>query len=117
MKGEWSKWADWLNLIAGAWFFSVPLWQLEEMTAGAASSHYLSGLALIIVSIISLARPRLWEEWVNLLIGLWIFIAPFTLGIWESQWSMWNHLIVGAFVTALSLFALISRQRMQSASY
>ncbi|QDG54450.1 hypothetical protein FIV42_28010 [Persicimonas caeni] len=113
MQGD-TKWADGLNLIAGAWFFSIPMiW--EGMPVAASTNHYVCGAGLMLVSLIALSRPRLWEEWVNLLFGLWIFVAPFVLGVWQSQWSMWNHLVVGAVVAGLSLFALLRRHRMQSA--
>lgn len=113
MEGE-TKWADGLNLIAGAWFFSIPM-MWEGLGVAATSNHYISGLAIMLVSVISLSRPRLWEEWVNLLLGLWVFVAPFVLGIWQLQLSLWNHLVVGAVVTGLSLYALLKRQRWQSA--
>ena len=115
MKGE-SKWADGLILIAGAWFFSVPLWGFGAMSTAAVSNHYICGIALVLVSFISMSRPRLWEEWVNLVLGMWIFVAPFVLNIWEAQWALWNHLIVGAIVSALSLYALVNRQKMHSAA-
>src|SRR5947199_4934511 len=47
-----------------------------------------------------------WEEWINLLLGLWVLVAPWALGFAESVGAMGNHVAVGIVVAALAAIEL-----------
>lgn len=50
-----------------------------------------------------------WQDWVSILIGIWLFATPFIFG--GESGAMWNFLIVGALVASLALseFSVFNR--------
>src|SRR5215831_8518266 len=81
-----NRWQDWLNLLLGAWLFISP-WVLgfaqTQAAAGAGATHSLAapnawifGVIVVLLSIAALARTQPWEEWLNLIAGIWLFISP-----------------------------------------
>lgn len=107
------KWPDWLNMALGVWLFVAGLFPAARLTSAGAWDHYIVGLAIAIVAGVAISRPHKWEEWINLILGLWVFLAPFLLGFWEFGWPLWNHLFVGVAVASLALWTLVQRQRME----
>lgn len=114
MDGE-AKWADVVNLVLGAWLFVVPLESEGAMSVAAAWNTFIVGGLIGAVAIFAMMRPRRWPEWVNLVLGMWVFISPFMLSFWVGEWPLWNHLIVGAAVASMALWALVLRQRLHAA--
>ena len=47
-----------------------------------------------------------WEEWVNLVLGLWLIVAPWALGFAGSVNALWTHVILGVLTAAVSAWAL-----------
>ncbi len=110
-----NRWQDWLNLLLGAWLFISP-WALGfvkvDGAAGsttyshAAFNAWIFGVIVVILSIAALARTQPWEEWLNLLAGIWLFISPWVLSYSGMRTALWNALIVGALVFILACWDL-----------
>jgi len=103
------RWQDWVMLVLGAWLFLSPFWMSAyASTAGTAAwNSYVFGALVFIFSWAALANRRLWEEWVNLAIGIWIVIAPFALAFYTHQsGAAWNHVIVGVLVAIDAIWVL-----------
>ncbi|GEM90158.1 SPW repeat protein [Oceanithermus desulfurans] len=47
-----------------------------------------------------------WQDWVNLVLGLWLVVSPWILAFSQNTAALWNALIVGAIFVVLSLLAL-----------
>ena len=47
-----------------------------------------------------------WQDWVNLVLGLWLVVSPWILAFSHNGAALWNALIVGAIFVVLSLLAL-----------
>ncbi|WP_287371065.1 SPW repeat protein [Oceanithermus sp.] len=47
-----------------------------------------------------------WQDWVNLVLGLWLVVSPWILAFSQNAAALWNALIVGAIFVVLSLLAL-----------
>jgi hypothetical protein len=74
-----AKLCDVANLILGAILFFSP-W-IFAFPAGAASQDaIISGVVIVVISIAALAAFAVWEEWLNLIVGLWVLISPWILG-------------------------------------
>lgn len=103
------RWQDWVMLVFGAWLFFSPWWMTGYASTGsvAAWNSYIFGIATAIVAIIALAAPALWEEWLNLAIGIWLIISPFVLAYWGPEHGAgWNTLILGILIGIDALWAL-----------
>lgn len=101
------RWQDWVILIAGVWLFFSPFWMASYDVAGAAALNSVGvGVLLVAASCIALARPRPWEEWVNLVLGVWLVVAPFALGFEDAGPATLNHVVIGVIVAGDAMFAL-----------
>ncbi|MGA7805062.1 SPW repeat protein [Bradyrhizobium sp.] len=105
------------NLVLAAVLFASP-W-VFALTNGAgkwdlrASSAVIGAIAL--AAIIAYAN---WEEWINLMLGLWLIVSPWVLGFAHTR-SM--HFSVGlgaviAFLAALELFLVYDAAHPDHAS-
>jgi hypothetical protein len=56
---------------------------------------------------------RNWEDWVGMLLGVLIGLSPWLVGQQDNQIVMWNAVIVGALVIALSALELSGLQRWE----
>lgn len=45
-------------------------------------------------------------NWVQLVLGLWIFISPWILGFSDISTALWSNVIVGALVVIFGLWEL-----------
>ena len=52
---------------------------------------------------------RRWQDWINLVLGLWILISPWALQF-ATTGHAWNAYVVGAGVAILAAAALIAFQ-------
>jgi SPW repeat len=101
---EWSraKLCDIINLFLGTilffspWLFSLPRgahWQTSETI----------GLFIEVLSIAALTAFAVWEEWLNLIAGLWLIASPWLLGFQDSD-AMMIDVVIGTIVVALAAF-------------
>lgn len=102
------RWEDWMNLLVGLWLLISPL--LMAFPAGYGSTgawnSYISGALLIVINWVALARPAAWQEWISVLIGAWLIVATFALGIADQRLVMWNNLIAGLVVLLGAIAAI-----------
>jgi hypothetical protein len=50
------------------------------------------------------------SSWVNILLGIWVIISPFVLGMNVPK-AIWNNVIAGALVVILAIVRLSMHQR------
>jgi hypothetical protein len=96
-----------VNLVLGIWLVVAP-WMGVGASRGdaAAWNSYCFGVAIIIFAMAAMsARGQVWEEWITLMIGLWLIIAPFALHFTDQRVAMWNQTIVGVVVGVVALWA------------
>ncbi len=99
-----AKLCDVANLILGAILFFSP-W-LFKFDAGMVSTNaYIAGLAMAILAVAALAAFAVWEEWLNLIVGLWTLVSPWVLGF-QGTTAMTVCVIIGAAVAILAAIEL-----------
>ena len=47
-----------------------------------------------------------WQSWLNLVVGVWLFISPWVLGTTSDSATAWNAWIIGAAIFVVALIAL-----------
>ena len=99
-------WQDPINLILGIWMIVSP-WALnysadKNPTWNAVTLGILIGLA----ALFALYRVMAWEEWGNVVLGVWLVISPWVLSFSNITTAMANAVIVGVVVALLALWAL-----------
>lgn len=90
------------NVILGAILFLSP-WLLAFRTeSGATWNAWITGGVVGIVALIAAFQTYDWEEWVNLIAGLWALVSPWALGFSGVTHAMWAHVAVGIIVAVLA---------------
>ena len=104
------RWKDIVMLILGLWLIISPfILPYGDYTGIAALNSYILGVGVMVFAAIALARPQMWEEQVNLILGVWLIIAPFVLGFRADNPAMVNHLVVGILIAGDALWAMYPR--------
>lgn len=106
------RWQDWINLILGVWVFLSPFFGIGAIGV-AAWNAWIFGIVVAVVSIWALSQPQMWEEWINMVVGVWLIISPFVLGYTEFTGAMWNHIVVGLVVGGDALWAMLRQPVLQ----
>jgi hypothetical protein len=103
---DWSraKLCDVVNLLLGTILFFSP-W-LFSLSAGAPRQiASIIGLFIAVLSIAALAAFAVWEEWLNLIAGLWLVVSPWLLGFEDSNAAMVD-VVIGIVVVVLATFEI-----------
>ncbi len=101
------RWQDWGNLLLGAWLFVSP-WVMQypaDMPSASWNAHLL-GAAIVIFAAFAVSMPRVWEEGLNIILGIWMIISPWVLGFASYRNVTTNAVIVGILVTAFAAWAM-----------
>jgi hypothetical protein len=109
MEDTMNQWAnaklcDVGNLILGGILFFSP-W-LFNLPAGSESQNALiSGIVIVVLSIAALAAFVIWEEWLNLIVGLWLIVSPWVLKF-QGTSAMRIDVVIGIIVAVLAAVEL-----------
>lgn len=96
---------DVLNLILGAVLVLSP-WIFGFASGAQTQNAVISGIVIMVLSIAALAAFMEWEEWINLLAGLWVVVSPWVFGFAGAAVAMWTHVIIGVLVAVIAAVEL-----------
>ena len=48
-----------------------------------------------------------WQDWVNLVLAVWLFVSPWVLTYLDVPSAAWNAWVIGALVALVSIVALV----------
>ncbi|HZQ61455.1 MAG TPA: SPW repeat protein [Casimicrobiaceae bacterium] len=101
------RWQDWVNLILGVWLF-LSTWIMGYADAGSAAAWnaWILGVGVFVFAAIAVSMPKVWEEVINVLLGIWLIISPWVLGFTDMRRVETNTVIVGIIVLALAAWAM-----------
>ena len=111
------RWQDWLNLLIGIWLFISP-WVIGFANASQSASWnaWILGVAIVVFSAIAVSLPQAWEEVINILLGIWMVISSWVIGV-ASRAVETNAVIVGLLVILFAAWAMaMKREWRDSAS-
>jgi hypothetical protein len=105
------KWQDWVTLVLGVWLFFSP-WILGFYASipGASWSFFLIGIAFVVFAAFGLRTRTAWEEWVTLILGLWMIVSPWILAFSSTIPARDDAVIVGVINAAMAIWALAERR-------
>ena len=103
LRGGEKNVQDWINLVCGALLFVSP-WVLrfsgDPMAARAA---WIGGVIIFAMGLVALMQFAEWEEWIALIVGALVVIAPWALGFAAIQAAMWSCVVLGVIVVLSSI--------------
>jgi len=103
-----SIWKDMICMLAGLWLWVSPF-VLHFKLAGAAADASLVGIVIGSIAAMAIATQQTWEEWVNLVLGVWLIASPWLLGFSDRPVALGDMVIVGSVIVLLSLWSLARR--------
>jgi len=102
---------NWINLVCAVLLFISP-WALSYSgDMAAARAAWLSGGVVTVVAIAALVNFAEWEEWIALLLGVWLILAP-----WLLIFSF-VHAALAAFTALGVVIALSSISELRAAHH
>jgi hypothetical protein len=103
---DWStsKLCDVANLILGMVLFFSP-WVFDLSAGPQWQTASTVGIAIALLSIAALAAFAVWEEWLNLVAGVTLIVAPWALGFQDSN-AVTTDVVIGGIVAALAAFEI-----------
>lgn len=67
---------------------------------------WLGGGAALLIALLAASQLYDWEEWLNLIVGLWIAASPWLLSFSGIAYAMWIHLVIGISIVGLAAMEL-----------
>jgi hypothetical protein len=98
-----AKLCDVANLILGVILFFSP-WIFKFDAGRPSENAYIAGIIIAVLAIAALSAFAVWEEWLNLIVGLWALVSPWVLGF-EGK-AMTVTAIIGVIVAILAAIEL-----------
>ena len=99
------QWEDWTSWALGIWLLLSPWALFFDQERIALENALAVGALIIVAEIVELSIFRGWEEWINVVLGAWLAVSPWVLGL-QSAAARWNFLIVGVLVVALAIYEM-----------
>ncbi len=107
---------DWVNLVLAVLLFLSP-WVLGYSgQQEAAWNAWISAVVIAALAIGALSAFQEWEEWLNLVVGLWVAVAPWILGFAATVTAMWTHVVLGLLVAAAAAWEIWEIRHQPSAA-
>jgi hypothetical protein len=105
-----------VNAIAAALLFFAP-WLFGFSGEQTASwNAWISGLLIAGLALAAVVELQEWEEWINLIVGLWVAVSPWLLGFAGLASALWTHVGVGLAVAILAAIELWMIRQSPSAT-
>ena len=95
---------DVYNLALGAVLFVAP-WLFSYVHESARADDWVSSAIVIASSLGALWAFAEWEEWIGVVVGLWVLASPWLLGFQHGR-AMVVNVVVGLLIAYLSVIEL-----------
>jgi hypothetical protein len=106
LRGGEKNVQDWINLICGVLLFVSPWAFGFSGDLMAARTAWVGGVIIFIIGVAALMQFAEWEEWVALVVGALVIVAPWALRFEAIHVAMWSCVVLGVIV-ALSAISEI----------
>ncbi len=96
------RYQDWVNLVCAVLLFISP-WVLRfsgDMMATRAA--WITGVVVAIFAVAALVQFAEWEEWISLLLGVWMIVAAWVVGFATIGVAVAAFVVLGVVVALAS---------------
>src|SRR5262249_24928068 len=91
---------DIYNIILGVALFAAP-WLFSYTQQAARADDWVTGAIIIAFAVGAVVAFAEWEEWISMLLGIWVLVSPWLLGFAHSR-AMPIHVAIGLVIMFLS---------------
>jgi hypothetical protein len=103
-------WEDWTTLVIGLWLFASP-WTLQVDDSRAAENFLVVGALVITFELITFYTLRVWEEWINIVLGAWLIVSSFAMSGFAP---VANAVVCAALLLVVSLYEMWDDRRQRA---
>jgi hypothetical protein len=101
-----THWQDWGSWILGIWLCISP-WALGFSADSASTQNaVIVGFLLILTEVVTLSVFAPWEEWFNVVLGAWLVVCSWVLGV-TAVLARADFIVVGAAVLMLAIYEML----------
>ena len=93
-------------LLLGAWLCISPTF-ISDASVAADTNARIVGVAIVLCGMLAFVQSSNSETWLDLILGVWLILAPFVIGFTHAPASTWNALGVGAVVVIGALLTIL----------
>ena len=106
------KTASGLNIVAALWLIVAPF-LLDYAVQAARWNDIIVGVLVLALAWGRGSNPRFAPglSWTNVLLGIWLVVAPFVLRYSVHPVPLWNDVIVGVIVASLAAWSAVATPR------
>lgn len=93
-----------LMIVAGIWLFLSPFLFDFGGNGAAFWNSLIAGAAITLFGAVREWADRdmnSWASWMNILLGIWLILAPFILAYADLALPLWNTVVVGMVIAGL----------------
>jgi len=120
-----TNWQDSVNLLLGVWLFASGWILAFTAIQFAFWNSLIFGVVLALMAFAALISFKEWEEWVDMLVGVWLIVSPWMLGFAEftreaggaAYAATWNFLTVGIVTFALAAWSVRDHRHRESEAH
>ncbi len=108
---KWTRWQDWVALLAGVYAFLSPIW--TDTTTTATWTMVVLGVVTAAVALWSLALPDdRNSEATHMIMGVLLFISPWVMGFADLTAMAWTAWITGVVAFIAGAWAMPASNRL-----
>jgi SPW repeat len=102
------RWQAWINYLLGVWLFTSP-WALGYLSSSSTATWnaWVLGVAIIVFAAIGVLLPKVWEQVINIILGVWMVVSAWVLGFDSVRNAESNAVIVGLLVIIFATWAFV----------
>jgi len=94
---------DWIMLICGVLLFIAPWAMGFAGDMAAARAAWVGGIVIAVMAVATLVQFAEWEDWIALIAGVLVIIAPWALGFAAVYYAVWAFVVLGLIVALASV--------------
>ena len=102
--------ASGLNILAALWLIVAPFVLALTGNMQVFWDSVIVGVIVLVLAAIREFSPahNVWLSWVNVVLGLWLIVAPFALGFTTLSLTLWNSVLVGVVIAVLAFWSAMT---------
>lgn len=94
--------ASWINVLLGIWVIISPFVVQFGRLPAALWNNVIVGIVIAVLALIRTSTPRqVGWSWANVVLGIWMIISPFALGVMTTA-ILWNNIILGIVIALIA---------------
>ncbi|WP_157635419.1 SPW repeat protein [Nostocoides japonicum] len=110
MTKQWTRWQDWVALVAGVYAFLSPIWTTTVQKASV--TLIVLGIVTALAALWSLYAPDVFGIDIAVaVLGVLFFIAPWVMGFTGTSPMAWTSWIVGVVTFVVGALAIPMENR------